>query len=164
MTEQEALQAVLDYNPDTGVFTWIPCFGRGMHGRKGVAGTVNARGYRYIMFKGRQCFAHRLAYLYMTGRWPTSQIDHINGVRDDNRWSNLRDANNGQNMENIDGPHGLTQTGVLGVTFRRGRFEARIQQGKVRIGLGSFKTKEEADAAYRAAKAVIHTFTERLLG
>ena len=115
------------------------------------------------MFKGKQAFAHRLAWLYMTGVWPENQIDHINGGRDDNRWVNLREADNGQNMQNISGPHGKTFTGELGVTFRRNRFEARIQQGKKRLHIGTYKTKDEAVAAYLAAKLVLHTHNDRFV-
>ena len=163
MTEHEQLRKVLEYDPETGTFTWLPVSGRGMHFRKGEAGWVHKKGYRYIRFMGRTFFAHRLAYFYMTGVWPTDQIDHINGIRDDNRWVNLREATNGQNMENIAGPHGDTQTGLLGVTFRRGRYEVRIQKDKRRHHVGTFKTPEAADEAYRAAKAKHHTHTERLL-
>jgi hypothetical protein len=163
VTDQEELNTIYHYNPATGIFTWLPANGRGMHHRKGIVGTVHIKGYRYIRFQGRSLFAHRLAFLYMTGVWPTDQIDHINGVRDDNRWCNLREATNGQNMENLAGPHGETITGVLGVTFRRGRYEARIQQGQVRHHLGTFRNLEDAEEAYRKAKARLHTHTERLL-
>lgn len=164
MIEHEELKNLLHYNPDTGVFTWLPSKGKGSGMRKGVAGTVNFKGYRYIKVAGKSRFAHRLAWFYMTGRWPEDQLDHINGERDDNRWLNLREASNGQNMENIAGPHGKTITGVLGVTFRRSRYEARIQQGNRRFHVGTFKTKEAADAAYREAKRVLHSHNERLLG
>jgi hypothetical protein len=162
MSDQAELKKVLHYDPATGIFTWVDGqTGRGTHYRKGIAGWISVKGYRYIRLNGRTCFAHRLAWLYMTGAHPTDQIDHKNGLRDDNRWDNLREANNGQNMQNIAGPHGKTRVGVLGVTFRRGVFEARIQHEKRRVHLGTFGTKEEADEAYRAAKLKTHSFSER---
>jgi hypothetical protein len=57
-------------------------------------------GYITIGFKYKHYLAHRLAFLYMTGQWPKEQLDHINGIRDDNKWANLREATPGQNSTN----------------------------------------------------------------
>ena len=161
MTDQEKLKAILSYDPVSGKFTWIKSKGRGMHFRSGEAGTIHIKGYRYIRFNGQSVFAHRLAWLYMTGDWPTCQIDHIDGVKDNNRWSNLRAATNGQNQQNLAGAKGVTKTGSLGITFRRGMFEARIQSGGKRKHLGTFKTIEAAELAYVNAKRELHTHTDR---
>lgn len=164
MTEFQLLKEALVYDQVTGVFTWIPRTGRGMHKRVGVAGSVHyLSGYRYISFNGKLVFAHRLAFLYMTGEWPSDQVDHITGERDNNAWSNLRVVNNSQNMQNISRAHGDTVTGELGVTFRRNRYEARIQVGKCRKHLGTFKSKEDAVRAYLAAKLSTHTHNERFV-
>lgn len=164
MTEFQLLKETLAYDPLTGVFTWIPVRGRGMHKRVGVAGSVHyLSGYRYITFNGRLVFAHRLAFLYMTGEWPSDQVDHITGERDNNAWLNLRVVSNSENMQNISRAHGDTLTGELGVTFRRNRYEARIQVGKRRKHIGTFKNKEDAVQAYRAAKLLAHTHNERFV-
>ena len=99
MLTQKELKELLHYNPDTGVFTWLVTRGRNKAGD--VAGNTNKNtGYLqirliYILYQG-----HRLAWLYMTGEWPREYLDHINGVRDDNRWVNLREATHRQNLYN----------------------------------------------------------------
>ena len=125
LTQQE-LKALLEYSPETGVFTWKK---RGIHwsnkekkwsarirvDQSGVAETVRdgdvagyilPRGYRSIKIKGKNMLAHRLAFLYMDGSLPEG-TDHINQQRDDNRWSNLRRVSQpvfGQPLNQINSP------------------------------------------------------------
>ena len=118
------------------------------------AGTVLANGYVHIGFCRRYYKAHRLAWLLMTGSWPSALIDHVNGVKSDNRWSNLREATRTQNAANARlAVH--NSSGFKGVSFhaRRGRWQANIRtEGRYRY-LGLFDTAEEAHAAYsREAK------------
>lgn len=97
---------------------------------------------------------HRLAFLYMTGAWPADQVDHINMVRDDNRWANLRQADQSLNQRNRRKSRG--ETGVLGA-FRNGRrFMARIHYDGHQHYLGNFATAEEAGKAYQDAKRIHH--------
>src|SRR5215467_13054369 len=93
------LRQVLNYNPKTGVFRWR--INKRGHARKGNrAGTITASGYRQIKLD-QECFsAGPLAIFWMTGRWPKVIADHINMVRDENRWSNLREATHSQNHAN----------------------------------------------------------------
>src|SRR3989304_2031824 len=85
---QSALKQIIHYDPDTGVFTWI--VNRGRKAKSGyLAGVISDLGYRRIQISGRKHYAGRLAWLYMTGSQPVNEIDHINGVRDDDRFSNL---------------------------------------------------------------------------
>lgn len=94
------LLELLHYNPDTGVFTWA-VNRRGRGGRKGEpAGCDDGKGYMQVMIEQKLYLCHRLAWFYMTKRWPEYQIDHINRVKSDNRWSNLREATIGQNQQN----------------------------------------------------------------
>lgn len=156
----EYLRASLRYDPETGVFTWakdnILAGGAKVVSNGDRAGTINADGYRQIQFKidGRKrgFKEHRLAWLLVHGKWPTNQIDHVNGDRSDNRIVNLREATNSQNMMNRK-LNANSGSGVKGVSFHRGsqRWRARLQFNGKRIHLGDFKNKEAAEIAYEAA-------------
>ncbi len=103
--------------------------------------------------------AHRLAWLYMTGAWPTGQIDHINGDPRDNRWLNLRQVNQSQNNANSKLSSRNT-TGHKGVTFHKKakKWMAQISYRGKPMYLGLYDTMEEAAEA-RRAKAT-HLFGE----
>ena len=91
MLTQSELKSLLHYDPETGLFTWIaPLSNRVQVGD--VCSTVAPIGYILIGVRGQKLYAHRLAWLYMTGEWPENQIDHINCVKTDNRWANLREV------------------------------------------------------------------------
>lgn len=101
--------------------------------------------------------AHRLAWLYVYGEWPQHGLDHINGVRLDNRISNLRDVPQTINLENQRKAKGLTKSGFLGVERTRGgKWAARIVANGKRYGLGVFATPEAAHSAYVTAKRKLH--------
>jgi hypothetical protein len=92
----------------------------------------------------------------MTGRWPQFEIDHRNGIHDDNRWENLRDGTKSYNLQNQRKAHRNNKIGLLGVGKKRDGFQARIHlNGKTRY-LGSFPTPELAYAAYLEAKRELH--------
>lgn len=105
MLTQEYLRSILDYNPETGVFTWLENVDRPKEwntrwaGKQ--AGTKCVNGYISIstLAKKSRMLAHRLAFLYMEGEIP-EQVDHINGIRNDNRWENLRAVDNFINSRN----------------------------------------------------------------
>lgn len=98
--------------------------------------------------------AHRLAWLYMTGRWPDRHIDHKNLVRDDNRFENLREATPNENMHNR-GVQKNNRSGFKGVRWMPNRgpraWQANLKQGGKQRLIGYFATAEEASAAYTAA-------------
>lgn len=107
MITQEYVRELFDYDEVSGKLTWK--VNRGSRGRIGnEAGTIQPDGYRRVAINGKTCAAHRLIWFYQTGKWPKDQIDHINGIRDDNRFCNLREANNSQNMMNIKKPNSNT--------------------------------------------------------
>jgi hypothetical protein len=153
----EQLKAVLRYDPETGVFTWIAGHRAGTTAGRG--GKRGYKGYLRIYIRGKDRAAHRLAWLYMTGEWPKEHIDHINGIRDDNRFANLREANCSENGQNFKRP-AHNRSGYIGVHFLRAsnRWVSKIRINKVQVYLGSFKSPEEAMKAYLEAKAKYHHF------
>ena len=143
---------MLDYDPETGVFRWKQTRGPA---RKGdIAGSKNV--YGYIDLTRRKWLAHRLAWLYMYGECPPEQIDHINGVRDDNRIANLRLATNAQNSRNR--LRRKSKSGIKGVSWipKCRKWKAGICFNGRPIHIGHFATAEEAEQAYRDAAYKLH--------
>lgn len=155
------LRAAIHYNPKTGIFTWrrrsdVPIgVSNRDAGRK--AGALHHQGYITIGIFGAHVSGHRLAYFYMTGKWPNSQIDHINCVRNDNRWKNIRAATQKQNSGNPK-KHGDNTSGYKGVTFHKriGKWMAQIGHLDKTIFLGYFMNKKTAHAAYVSAANTIY--------
>lgn len=141
---QARLKELFDYDSEKGAFS------RRVAGKSAV-GSVGRSGYRQIMIDGRQYYAHRLAWLFVNGEWPENQIDHINGLRDDNRISNLRGATASENQQN---------TGRVSVCWnsQAEKWQASIRRGGTRTYLGIFRDRADAVAAYLAAKARMHAF------
>jgi hypothetical protein len=159
MLTREQVQELLEYSPDTGGFTWK--VNRGRTAKAGQrAGCPDRQGYICMKILGGTYKAHRVAWLMVYGRWPDSQIDHINGVPGDNRISNLREVNPRQNAENRRVTHNQT-SGVKGVTYMRKirKWKAQVYTKGTNYYLGVFSTIEEAEAAYKAAALVLHTHT-----
>ena len=153
------LREVLNYDPETGIFTWKVRLCLSTHVGD-VAGCKNAQGYYRIGIDGTSLRAHRAAIAYVEGKPPVAQVDHINGNRLDNRYCNLRHATQPENCQNR-GVSGNNTSGYTGVYFEKdnGRWRARISLNGARLlHLGTFDTPEEASAAYLAAKAQLHTF------
>lgn len=156
LTKNE-VTALLNYDPETGVFTRIKS-NSNAHKAGEPAGCVRpGSGYVYIKIGSRPYPAHRLAFVIMTGRWPENEVDHINGDRADNRWINLRPATRSQNMRNK-ATYKTSTSGTTGVHFhvRTRRWQARIQINGKRIALGSFDNQEDAVQERRRAEAAIH--------
>lgn len=150
------LRQLLHYDPATGVFTWT-ADRRGRFARAGAkAGTVDKRGYVSICILQRIYLAHRVAWFYMTGQWPTHQIDHEDTIRDHNWIDNLRPVTNAINQQNHRKAFRTNRTGFLGVRPNGNCFQALIGlNGETRI-LGNFPTPQEAHQAYLAAKRQLH--------
>lgn len=145
----------IGYNPETGKFIWLRS---GMCRQKGEdAGWRTPKGYEYVQYGGRRTPAHHLAWRIMTGKWPDKEIDHINRVKNDNRFANLRLATRAQNAKNV----GITRrntSGFKGVSWHnRGRYwAASIKVDGEFRHLGCFASAEEAYAAYSAAAKELH--------
>lgn len=150
----ESLRGLLDYNPDTGVFTWK--YRAYRHAAGSVAG-YKASGYIVISIGSRPYRAHRLAWLYVYGRWPEAQVDHVNLDRSDNRIANLREASQTQNSANVP----LTKrnkSGFKGVSWdgKKQKWVAVINVNGKQRWLGGFDSKEDAVEIRRRAAEELH--------
>lgn len=151
------LRELLAYSPETGEFRWIR--GRPGVGAGSVAGSRAKNGYIYIGIEGGKYLAHRLAWLYVYGSWPSCDIDHINWVCTDNRLANLRDVErhiNNQNRSRVRSDNKASrETGVSWhIHSRKWRSRIWLQGKEYRLGL--FDTIDEAKACYLAAKRRMH--------
>lgn len=151
------IKRILFYCPINGKFFWIEK--RGRNPKTGAVGTragmLHKTGYRILTINKRQFKEHRVAWFYMTGEWPKNQIDHINGIKNDNRFCNLRNADSYQNARNVSKTK-KNKSGYKGVVKNRKKFEASISTNNGRIFLGCFKTKEDAFEAYKNAAILEH--------
>ena len=155
MLTQAELKSHLHYNPETGIFTRIKlCKGTKVGD---IAGGKRTDGYVDIRVNGRKYKAHRLAWLYVNDEFPTNQIDHVSGIKDDNRIVNLREATNQQNNFNT-GAYKNNMSGFKGVAFNKARnkwlAKARLN-GKVHH-LGLFTTPKLASQSYQSFAALHH--------
>lgn len=155
----ERVRELLDYDPATGVFRWKRRR-KGVRSDGAIAGSPADGYYTSITVDRVQYLVHRLAWLYMYGVWPVSQLDHINEDKTDNRLANLREATNAQNTQNVTALRSTNTSGYLGVSWecRKRRWQAGIKVDGKRRWLGYFDTPEEAHAAYLVAKRELHPF------
>lgn len=152
----ERARELLSYSKRTGVFRWRV-------DRKGGKGSVKCRagdiaggidkvhGYRNIVVDGNKYKAARLAFLIVLGRWPDPEADHENNKRDDDRWTNLREATRSQQSMNRPARKDSVN-GLKGVVRRpNGKFQARIN-----ANLGTFRTAIAAHGAWKRAAKALH--------
>lgn len=157
MLTVERLREVLHYDPETGVFTSI--IARGKLRKGAVLGTRTSKGYFEFTVEGAKRYAHCWAWFYVTGEWPSRQIDHRDTDKSNNKWGNFRLATNAQNHQNRTAPYKGNLSGLLGVHPRRNKYTARISVGGKQKYLGTFSDKHEAHTAYLKAKAELHPFS-----
>jgi len=156
MISQSELKAVALYDELTGVFTRLTSVGGFRIGTP--MGRTDSYGYRQLTINGRSYLAHRAAWLYVHGEWPKDEIDHIDCNRSNNAIANLRNSTRKGNVENVVKARKTSRTGLLGVTPKDGKYEAKIGHNSKTHYLGFFDTKEEAHAAYVCAKRKLHTY------
>jgi hypothetical protein len=156
------LRKLVIYDCETGVFTRRVASGyRGGHKAGIVLDSINSsNGYIRFSLNSTDFYGHRLAWLYHYGEWPKQQIDHINGIRTDNRICNLRDVLEIHNHQNLRGATAKSSTGVLGVSI--------VKSGKAKMQLTytdngrhchiskTFNTIDEARAFYIEKKRLHH--------
>jgi hypothetical protein len=166
------LKSILDYNPQTGNLTWksvrpsmfapgikhsaetrAKIWNKKYSGKLALTYKEKNRPYAYGDVFGKKLYAHRVAFAIMTGRWP-SVVDHIDGKKDNNSWSNLREVTTGENARNVFIKSNNT-SGVTGVYFDKARdaWCAEIQVNKIKKHLGRFKTKQAAIDARKLAQS-----------
>lgn len=162
MTRVEFMR-LFTYDPDTGVFRWKVERRGGnravfVKARPGdVAGKASGtNGYVRIRTHKKSFYAHRLAWLFVYGKWPSQHIDHVNGVITDNRIANLRDVSRFINQQNRRRAAKHSKTGVLGVLELKTHFKARISIGGKTRAWGRFSTAAEAHQAYVTEKRRVH--------
>lgn len=158
---QERLRELFHYDEATGIFTRLTSVSSNTMAGD-IVGYVSKEGYRRIKCDGKMYRAHRLAWLYVHGRWPKDEIDHIDGNKSNNQLSNIRETTHSENMQNqrkarIDN----VSSGLLGVTWHKNakKWVALIKAGKNKYHLGCFDTQSDAHSAYLAAKAIYHPFS-----
>ena len=147
---------VLFYNKNTGHFFWLKRLSKNVPvGR--VAGYSRNDGRKKIRIDGVKYYASRLAWFYVNGKWPSGEMDHINGTRSDDRIINLRDVSTKINRQNRHFHDKDSKVCFLGVSLApSGRYRAQITTNKKITRLGVFDTPEEAYKAYVKAKRVLH--------
>lgn len=147
---QARLKEVLRYEPESGNFFWIEKYSQRKIGVQ--AGWTGSYGYRRIALSGTDYQAHRLAWLYVYGKPPNGQIDHINHDTSDNRISNLRDVSPKNNQRNRTIGRN-NSSGVIGVCWRKSRnkWRALVMVDREQICLGHFEDFFEACCARMSA-------------
>jgi len=162
---QDYLKSILDYDPESGIFTWIPrdidsfatalaYAGWSARFSGARAGTIGTCGYLSISIGEKSYRAHRLAFLWMEGAFPDLVTDHINGIESDNRWANLRDVTRQENMRNQKRRKN-NKSGITGVYFDKasGKWRADITVGGGKKAyLGRFISSSLAAQARRDAE------------
>jgi len=148
----ETLKASLTYEPGTGLLAWVKPTRKSI--RPGaVAGTPTHNGYVQVGFNGSVYYAHRLAWLLTHGVWPADEVDHINGIKDDNRLTNLRVVSSTENSRNI-AKRNTNTSGVIGVTWDKARAKWKVMIGVNRknVNIGRYTSLKEATGARHDAE------------
>lgn len=153
MVDRDRVCELLEYSPETGVFRWkVSRTGKAKAGS--IAGSKDRDGYIEIKIDRRLYRAHRLAWLVMTGKWPTIGLDHINRDRSDNRFLNLMEATNSENCRNKISSQNTS--GFKGVYRDGRRWRAQITLHGNQRCLGSFDDPETAHRSYCEAAKRLH--------
>lgn len=149
------LHELLEYNPETGIVKWrVSRIGQVKAGD--VVSTLSVYGYLIVGVDQVRMPVHRVAWAMHTGAWPLLEIDHINGIRSDNRIVNLRELEHGLNAQNLHRAQRNNKSGFLGVCLVNGKWKAQITVNKQARHIGLFDTPEKAHEAYLSVKRACH--------
>jgi len=145
MLTQSELKSIFHYNPTTGEFTRIKETSKNCPPVGSIAGTITCDGYLSVKVHGKQLLLHRAVFLYMNGRFPFDQVDHINHIRTDNRWSNLREIDGKINTHN-QSLNIRNKSGITGVSWckRSKKWHSQISYKRKGINLGYFDNFDDA--------------------
>lgn len=154
----EYLRKRLRCEPETGKLFWLDCDEKQQRWRTAWAGkeaftALDRGGYKHGCIDFLKLRAHRVIWAMHYGVWPSDEIDHINGVRDDNRIGNLRVVSRHENMRNA-AMHKNNTSGVCGVSWSKAccKWRAHIMVDRKQIHLGVFDDVADAVAARLAAE------------
>lgn len=153
---RNTLKKYLSYNKNTGVFRWVRSPNWSIMVGE-TAGYKTKRGYIHIILNKKSYKAHRLAWLYVHGTFPVGAIDHINNIKSDNKFRNLRSASRQENGFNK-GKQANNKSGFKGVCWHKPSKKWVAQatlNGKVKY-LGAFKNPKKASAVYNAFASENH--------
>ena len=157
--DKELLDCLFDYDSDTGTVYWK--LSRSNRIKIGnPVGYKNPYGYLQVRLEGKLWMLHRLIWLKQTEKFPNGEIDHKDGNRSNNSWSNLRDVSKYTNMQNRKKADKDSLTGVLGACYDKqsGKFREQLIMDKKKILNKLFYTAEEAGNAYKQAKENYYHF------
>jgi hypothetical protein len=151
------ISALLRYDAGSGKFFWLHSRGRAKAGKE--SGMEWSTGYIKVTIFGKHHLAHRLAWLFCHGEFPSFDIDHINGIKTDNRIENLRPALRFENQQNQRASK-KSQTGIRGVypTSTPNKWDVRIKHLKKYIHIGRYGSIDEAVNARLAAEKKYHPY------
>ena len=155
LISKEAIEKILAYNSETGVFTWK--ISPSLAVKSGDLAGTNIGGYIRIGINGRVYSAHRLAWLIIYGKIPEFDIDHINGNKSDNSAKNLRVATDCQNSWNSKKSR-RNKSGIKGVFWYKAgkKWAAQVRKNGVKYFLGYYKDISKAEMAVKAARCDLH--------
>jgi len=138
---QSELKKHIHYNPDTGIITRILSTSNRVKVGS-VCDNKNNFGYIRVGICGRRYQAHTVIWLYMTGKFPKKQVDHMNHIRDDNRWCNLREVTSRENSLNCKLSKNNT-SGFSGVSWNplNNNWRVRVMVLGETINVGSYRSK-----------------------
>ena len=154
----EFFNSILNYDKNTGFIYWKikPSVAVNIGD---LAGCLESRGYVRVGILGSRIRAHKIVWLLCNKKWPTNQLDHINGKRADNRIENLRECTQAENAQNLPLLKRNT-SGYMGVCYdkSRNKWNAAIRYNHITKNLGRYDSPELASRAYLDAKKIFHTF------
>lgn len=161
--DPDYIRSNMHYDAETGILTWTTrkqgrVVGKpiGQYDKDGYLILVRSENGHKSGKKKRYC-VHRIAWIWVHGKEPVDQIDHINGNKSDNRLCNLREANTAENMRNV-GKQSHNTSGWKGVSWHklRSKWRADIKVNQKQIALGLFDCPASASFAYQIAADKYH--------